>query len=96
MTKVKPNNGNETKLDIFYGTYSNLTSFFIDHKILTYFDNFHNWYLSISLQKLAQTKETKKHETCANLTVFFLIYNVTHYLNDFENLFLDKVYLKNE
>ena len=53
MTKVKPNTGTETKLDIFYGTYSNLTSFFIDHKILIYFDDRHNWYLSISLQKLA-------------------------------------------
>ena len=53
MTKVKPNTGIETQLDIFYGTYSNLTSFFIDHKILIYFDDLRNWYLSISLQKVA-------------------------------------------
>ena len=31
MTKVNPNNGNETKSDIFPWTCSNLTSFFIFH-----------------------------------------------------------------
>ena len=41
-TKVNANNGNKTKSDIFYGTYSNLTSFFIGHKILKYFNNFCN------------------------------------------------------
>ena len=30
MTKVNPNNGNETKSEIFHGIYSNLTSFFND------------------------------------------------------------------
>ena len=40
MTKVNPNNVNETKSDIFHETYSNLASFFIGHKILTYFNNF--------------------------------------------------------
>ena len=39
MTKVKPNNGNTSKSDIFHGTYPNLTSFFIDHKILKYFND---------------------------------------------------------
>ena len=34
MTKVNLNNGNETKLNSFHGKYSNLTSFFIVHKIL--------------------------------------------------------------
>ena len=44
MTKVNPNNGNETKSDIFYGTHSNLTLFFIRHQILKYFNDFYNWY----------------------------------------------------
>ena len=51
MTKVNPSNRNETKSDIFHGTYSNLTSFFTGHKILKYFNNFYNWRFSISLQK---------------------------------------------
>ena len=51
MIKVYLNNGNETKPDIFHGAYSNLISFFIGHKILKYFNDFYNWYLSTSLQK---------------------------------------------
>ena len=39
---------NET---FFYGTYSNLTSFFTSHKILKYFNDLYNWYLAILLQK---------------------------------------------
>ena len=43
MTKVKPNNENETKSDIFSCvTYSNLTSLFIGHKIPKYFNDFYN------------------------------------------------------
>ena len=38
MTKVNPNNGNETESDIFHGTCSNRTSFFIGRKILKYFN----------------------------------------------------------
>ena len=38
MSKVNPNNGNETKLDIFDGTYSNLISLFTGRKILKYFN----------------------------------------------------------
>ena len=37
MTTVNPNIGIEIKSDIFDGTYSNLTSFFIRHKILKKF-----------------------------------------------------------
>ena len=54
MTKVNPNYGNQTKLDIFQKTYSNLTSFFICCKILKNISvTFYNWYYSISLQKRA-------------------------------------------
>ena len=51
MTNVNPNTETGTKSDIFHGTYSNLTSFFIARKILKYFNNFYNWHLSISLEK---------------------------------------------
>ena len=51
MIKVNPNNGNETKSDIFHGIYSNLTSLFNGRKILKYFNDFYNWLLSISLQR---------------------------------------------
>ena len=51
MTKVNPNNENETKSDIFYGTYSNLALFFFGPKLLKYFNDFFYWHLSISLQK---------------------------------------------
>ena len=47
MTKVNSNNLNETKSDIFYETYSNLT-FFNGCKILKYFSDFFNWHISIS------------------------------------------------
>ena len=40
MAKVNEHNGNETKSDIFRGTYSNLISFSIGHKILKYFNDF--------------------------------------------------------
>ena len=42
QTKLNTNNGNETKSDIFRGIYLNLTSFFIDRKILKYFNDFYN------------------------------------------------------
>ena len=38
MTKVNSVNQNETKSDFFFGTYSNLTSFFIRRKILKCFN----------------------------------------------------------
>ena len=47
MSTINPNNGNETNT-FFYGTYSNLISFFIGYK---YFNDFYNWHLSVSLQK---------------------------------------------
>ena len=48
MTKVNPNNGNQTKSDIFpwdHGhdrTYSNLVSLFVGPKILKHFSDFYN------------------------------------------------------
>ena len=37
MTKVKPNNGDKTKSDIFYGTYLNLTPYISLLKIIKTF-----------------------------------------------------------
>ena len=51
MTKVNPNNGNETKSDIFRRTYSNLASFIIGRNIIKYFNDFYSRHFSISLQK---------------------------------------------
>ena len=42
MTKWNQNNGGKTKSHMGHGAYSNLTSFFIGHKILKYFDDFDN------------------------------------------------------
>ena len=51
MTKVNPDNENETKSDIFNGTYQNLLLFFIGRKIPEYFSGFHNLHFSILFQK---------------------------------------------
>ena len=45
MTKVTPNNGKETKSDIFP------SDIFEFHIILKRYNDFYNWNLSISLQK---------------------------------------------
>ena len=50
MAKVNLNHENEIKSDIFHGVYSNLTSFFITHKILKYFNDFFNRHHLILLQ----------------------------------------------
>ena len=47
MTKVNPNNGNETKSGIFHGTFSNLTSYIFCQKILKYFNNSQNQTFSV-------------------------------------------------
>ena len=62
VTKVNPNNENEneTNQTFFHETYSNLTSFFISHKIPKCFNDFFNWHFSISLQKWAQTIKWNK------------------------------------
>ena len=50
MTKVNPNNGNETKLDIFPRDLFKSDIIFLCRKILKYFNDFYNWHFSISLQ----------------------------------------------
>ena len=51
MTKVNPNNGNKTKLEIFPREQFKSKIIFIGRKILKYFYDFHNWHFSTSLQK---------------------------------------------
>ena len=72
MTKVNSNNENETKPDIFYEAYSNMTSLFTDSKILKYFNDFYNWHLSILLQKWAQKSKVKniKLYMCKSDSIF--------------------------
>ena len=47
MTEVNPNNGNETKSDIFHGTYSNLTPYLYYQKIFKFFNDFENRNFSV-------------------------------------------------
>ena len=49
MTKVSPNNENETKSDIFLRDIFKSDIIFIGRKILKYFNNFYNWHFLISL-----------------------------------------------
>ena len=56
MTEVNPKNGNETKLDVFSWDIFKFDIIFTCSKRPKYFNDFHNCYLSISLQKQAQTK----------------------------------------
>ena len=51
MTKVNPNNGNDTKSDIFPRDIFKSDIIHIVCKILKYFNNFYNWPFSISLEK---------------------------------------------
>ena len=43
----------------FHGTYWNLTSIFIVHKILKRLHDFYNWYPSISLEIKKQTSKVR-------------------------------------
>ena len=57
MTKVNPNNGNETSSDIF--SWDIFKSDIIFHWSQNIFDDFYNWHLLISLQKWPQRGELK-------------------------------------
>ena len=60
---MNPNYQNETKSDVFHGTYSNLTKFLICRKILKHLNDFHHWHFPISLQKQARTSKVKQNQT---------------------------------
>ena len=57
MTTVNPNNGIETKLDIFSWNIFKSGIIFIGHKILNHFNDFCKWHLSMSLQTWAQSNK---------------------------------------
>ena len=56
MTKVNPNNGNERKSNIFFGTFSKLKLPFIGQKILKYFKDFYSWNLFNIIAKVSTNK----------------------------------------
>ena len=50
MAKINPNNGNGTKQDIFLlDIFKSVIIFFWSQKILKCFNDFSNWYFSISI-----------------------------------------------
>ena len=69
----------KTKMNPNTSTYSNLTLFFIGHKIIKCFNDFYNWHLSISLQKW--TKQLKwnkiKWYVCNSDSTFPYLQNST-------------------
>ena len=84
MTKVNPSNENETKSNIYIihifnqvGIYSNLTSFFICHKILKYFNDFYNWHLSILLQIVGygsvEWRQLFNHRVISKFFLFWIV-----------------------
>ena len=86
MTKVNPNNRNETKSDIFpYDIFKSDNIFFYP-KILKYFNDFQNRNFSV-LTKVNENIENEKnqayfHEAYSNLTLFFNDCKILQYLSD--------------
>ena len=76
MTTVNPSNEMKQNQTFFHRIYSNLTPFFIGHKILKYFNDFFivGIFQFHCKSEHEQVNKMKLHGTCANLTVFFLIY----------------------
>ena len=90
MTKVNPNNGNETISDILAWTYLNLTQHIFCQKILKYFNDFQNWKFQVLWLNWAQTMEMKQyqtflHGTYLNLTQHIFCQKILNYFNDFQN-----------
>ena len=94
LTKVKPNNGYATKLDIFPRDIFKSDIIFIGHKILKYFNDFYNWHFSISLQKWAKSSKVNKimPYMCKYGSIFLFI--VVRCINDFEIYFLERFIIK--
>ena len=90
MTKVNPNNGNETNQAFSHETYSNLTSYIFYEKMLKYFTDFQNQNFSVLWLQWSQTTEMKQnqtffHDTHSDLTSFFSGRKTLNYFNDFYN-----------
>ena len=93
MTKMNPDNENETKSDIYSSGTFKSDIIFVCCQNTKIFQDLHNWHLSISLHKWVQTKIKIKRGMCKSDSIF-VIYKMVHYLNDFWDLFLAKVFLK--
>ena len=80
----------------FHETYSNLTSFFIGHKIWNYFNEFYNrhFFQFHCKSEYKQVTWNKIKQDMRKSDSIFPYYNVILCLNDFWNLFLEKYYLK--
>ena len=71
MSRVNPNNRNETKPDIFsWDIFKSQIIFHCSQKTKIYFHNFNNWHLSISLQKWVETKIKIKRGMCKSDRIF--------------------------
>ena len=68
MAKGNSNNKTETKSDFFQTTYSNQTSCFIGHKILKYFNDYHNCHLFIV--EVSTNRNLKKCGICKSESIF--------------------------
>ena len=94
MTIVNPNNGSETKSDIFYEAYLNLTSCLtLSKNVEVSCNDFRNPNFSVLWLKSTQTMELKLkqtffHGTHSNLPYFFLSCKILKYFNDFYNFHL--------
>ena len=87
---MNPNNGNQTKSDIFPWGKFIVTSSFSIKKIFHYLNDFQNQNFSVLWPHWTQTIEMKQnqtffHETNSNLTLFFVGHKILKYLNDFYN-----------
>ena len=85
---------NDDVLNLTSCFHPDLTSYFIGHKILKYFNDFYDWHFQLHCKsEHKQKKWNKIKRDMSNADKFFLLYKVLRYLNDFWNLFFDKVYL---
>ena len=87
---MNPNNGNQTKSDIFPWGKFIVTSSFSIKKIFHYLNDFQNQNFSVLWPHWTQTIEMKQnqtffHEKYSNLTLFFVGHKILKYLNDFYN-----------
>ena len=86
MTKVNPNDRDETKPEVFQCDIFKSDIVFHWSQNAKIFQWLYNWNLLILLQQWPRINKVKKelNKTGVNLTVSVLIYKVVHHLNEFE------------
>ena len=90
LTKVNPDNGNETKPNIFVTNIFKSDAIFFYQKILMHFNDFQSQNLSVLWIKWTQVMEMKPSQTFfhgpySNLTSLFIGHKVLMYFNDLYN-----------